>query len=32
MTKIQTLTWALLTAAGGAVGIAIGFALANALK
>jgi hypothetical protein len=32
MTKIQTLTWALLTAVGGAGGILAGMALASALK
>jgi hypothetical protein len=32
MTKVQTLAWALLTAAGGGVGVILGFALANAVK
>jgi hypothetical protein len=32
MTKAQTLTWALLTAAGGGLGVLLGLALAHALK
>jgi hypothetical protein len=32
MTKIQTLTWALLTAVGGAGGIFAGMALSKALQ
>jgi hypothetical protein len=32
MTKTQTIAWALLTVAGSAVGIALGLAVANALK
>jgi hypothetical protein len=32
MTKIQTLTWAVLTAVGGGVGVLAGIALAHALN
>ena len=32
MTKVQTLAWALLTAAGGGAGVILGLALAHALS
>jgi hypothetical protein len=32
MTKVQTLSWALLTAVGGGAGVFLGLALAHALR